>query len=77
MGYTSDKNLHYKRFLYRVLKMQEHFLWFAPSENNVADIMDFKDSVYTAGNLFLNYPQNDSKTENIKEKPKHISKELF
>ena len=71
------KNLHYKRFLYRVLKMQEHFFWFAPSENNVADIMDFKDSVYTAGNLFLNYPQNDSKTENIKEKTEAYFERAF
>ena len=71
------EDLHYKRFLYRVLKMQDHFLWFAPSEENMKDVIDFRDSVYSVGNLFLNYPQNDSNTENIKEKTEAYFERAF
>lgn len=60
----SGENGHYRRFLYRVIKMQEHFPWFRVAATKQPCIETFRDETYRAdGQLFLNTPRKSKVQE--------------
>lgn len=52
---------HYNRFLYRVLKMQEHFEWFSIEAEKTPAVRNFQTEL-ESGNLYLNIPRNEAST---------------
>ena len=51
-----DQNTHYNRFLYRVIKMQQHFNWFSVASDNHQELAAFRNR-YKDVKLVLNQPR--------------------
>ena len=72
----NETNLHYNRFLYRVIKMQKHFSWFSIAEENVQEITAFQNR-YKNVKLVLNQPSITGKQTDFKEKTEAFFERAF
>lgn len=72
----NETNLHYNRFLYRVIKMQKHFKWFSIAEENVQEITAFQNR-YKDVKLVLNQPSITGKQTDLKEKTEAFFERVF
>lgn len=72
----NEKNLHYNRFLYRVIKMQKHFSWFSIAEENVQEITAFQNR-YKDAKLILTQPRITGKRTDLKEKTEAFFERVF
>ena len=55
--HIKENNLHYNRFLFRVLQFKQMYSWFSFSEEKNQAIADFKKGL--EGTLLMNYPEKD------------------
>lgn len=72
----NETNLHYNRFLYRVIKMQKHFKWFSIAEENIQEITAFQNR-YKDVKLVLNQPSITGKQTDLKEKTEAFFERVF
>ena len=72
----NETNLHYNRFLYRVIKIQKHFSWFSIAEENVQEITAFQNR-YKDVKLVLNQPSITGKQTDFKEKTEAFFERVF
>ena len=71
-----DQNTHYNRFLYRVIKMQQHFNWFSVASDNHQELAAFRNR-YKDVKLVLNQPRVAGKQTDLKEKTEAFFERAF
>ena len=71
-----DQNTHYNRFLYRVIKMQQHFNWFSVASDNHQELAAFRNR-YKDVKLVLNQPRVAGKQTDLKEKTEAFLERAF
>ena len=67
---------HYHRFLYRVMKMQNHFSWFKISASGQGLIDSFRKEYYDCGKLYLNIP-NQLEQKKCKKESETYMEQVF
>lgn len=70
-----ENNGHYRRFLFRIIKMQEHFSWFRIPIHKQNIINIFKKDYYDT-ELFLNVPSKEAKDID-EEKSESFIEQIF
>lgn len=72
-----EKNEHYRRFLYRVMKMQNHFPWFKIAEQRQVIVDSFRKEYYDCGKLYLNEPDSHDQKKVKKESESYMEQVFY